>query len=74
MVFSNFLCCKLNMEIYDKLQGFTLARTWNGAHQVVEVKPQGTPHHQSGRIELGDEVVQINYQTVVRSWTKSYKI
>jgi connector enhancer of kinase suppressor of Ras 2 len=32
---------------------------------VVEVKPQGTPHHQSGRIELGDEVVQINYQTVV---------
>ncbi|CAB3373851.1 Hypothetical predicted protein [Cloeon dipterum] len=45
--------------------GFTLARSWNGAHQVVEVNLQGTPHHQSGRIEVGDEVVQINYQTVV---------
>ncbi|XP_059471329.1 connector enhancer of kinase suppressor of ras 2 [Neocloeon triangulifer] len=45
--------------------GFTLARSWHGAHQVVEVNPQSTPHHQSGRIELGDEVVQINYQTVV---------
>jgi C-terminal processing protease CtpA/Prc len=33
-------------------------------HQIGEIK-FSSPAHQCGKIEEGDEVVQVNYQTVV---------
>ena len=37
----------------------------NGTHVIRDVRFQ-SPAHQCARIHPGDEVVQINYQTVVR--------
>lgn len=38
--------------------------SFHGVHQVGEVKCNSVAH-QCGKIEAGDEIVQVNYQTVV---------
>ncbi|XP_018336617.1 uncharacterized protein LOC108745062 isoform X2 [Agrilus planipennis] len=44
--------------------GFFLVSSCNAAHQIAEIK-YGSPAHVSTKIEEGDEIVQVNYQTVV---------
>ncbi|XP_023248126.1 uncharacterized protein LOC106642128 isoform X3 [Copidosoma floridanum] len=44
--------------------GFCILPSIHGAHQVAEIK-LGSAAHQCGKMEEGDEVVQVNYQTVV---------
>ncbi|XP_055375051.1 uncharacterized protein LOC129607851 [Condylostylus longicornis] len=44
--------------------GFNLVPSYHGIHRVTEIK-YNSPAHTSGKIEDGDEIVQINYQTVV---------
>ncbi|XP_049840592.1 uncharacterized protein LOC126285326 isoform X5 [Schistocerca gregaria] len=44
--------------------GFFLVPSFHGIHQIGEIK-FSSPAHQCGKIEEGDEVVQVNYQTVV---------
>jgi hypothetical protein len=46
------------------LQGFFFLPSFHGIHQIGEIK-FSSPAHQCGKIEEGDEVVQVNYQTVV---------
>lgn len=44
--------------------GFNIESSYNGIHRVTDIK-YNSPAHNSGKIEDGDEIVQINYQTVV---------
>lgn len=44
--------------------GFSILQTYTPVHQIVEIK-YGSPAHASSKIEEGDEIVQVNYQTVV---------
>ncbi|XP_017077943.1 uncharacterized protein LOC108112528 [Drosophila eugracilis] len=47
--------------------GFNIESSYNGIHRVIttaDIK-YNSPAHNSGKIEDGDEIVQINYQTVV---------
>ncbi|XP_055858695.1 uncharacterized protein LOC129921075 [Episyrphus balteatus] len=44
--------------------GFNIEPSYHGIHKVIEIK-YNSPAHNSGKIEDGDEIVQINYQTVV---------
>ncbi|XP_037951622.1 uncharacterized protein LOC119682288 isoform X1 [Teleopsis dalmanni] len=47
--------------------GFNIEPTstsFHGVHRVTDIK-YNSPAHHSGKIEDGDEIVQINYQTVV---------
>ncbi|KAH8372869.1 hypothetical protein KR009_007006 [Drosophila setifemur] len=44
--------------------GFNIESSYNGIHRVTDSKCN-SPAHNSGKIEDGDEIVQINYQTVV---------
>nr|CAD7198538.1 unnamed protein product [Timema douglasi] len=44
--------------------GFFILPSFHGVHQIAEIK-FSSPAHQCGKIEDGDEVVQVNYQTVV---------
>nr|CAD7262939.1 unnamed protein product [Timema shepardi] len=43
--------------------GFFILPSFHGVHQIAEIK-FSSPAHQCGKIEDGDEVVQVNYQTV----------
>ncbi|XP_023711372.1 uncharacterized protein LOC111866550 isoform X3 [Cryptotermes secundus] len=49
--------------------GFFILPSFQGLHQISEIK-FSSPAHQCGKIEEGDEVVQVNYQTVVGWQTK----
>ncbi|EAA15086.4 AGAP009167-PA [Anopheles gambiae str. PEST] len=44
--------------------GFLIMRNFHGVHRITEIK-FNSPAHNSGKVEEGDEIVQINYQTVV---------
>ncbi|XP_044742809.1 uncharacterized protein LOC123305220 [Chrysoperla carnea] len=44
--------------------GFFILPSFRNVHQIAEIK-FGSPAHTSGKIEEGDEIVQVNYQTVV---------
>ncbi|XP_015591697.1 uncharacterized protein LOC107266083 isoform X2 [Cephus cinctus] len=44
--------------------GFHILPSFHGAHQIAEIK-FGSAAHQCGKMEEGDEIVQVNYQTVV---------
>ncbi|KAK7868377.1 hypothetical protein R5R35_013663 [Gryllus longicercus] len=44
--------------------GFFIQPSFHGVHQISELK-FSSPAQQCGKIEEGDEVVQVNYQTVV---------
>ncbi|XP_071442402.1 uncharacterized protein cnk [Hetaerina americana] len=49
--------------------GFFILPSFHGVHQVGEIKFQ-SPANQCGKIEEGDEIVQVNYQTVV-GWQRT---
>ncbi|XP_058790907.1 uncharacterized protein LOC131664065 isoform X2 [Phymastichus coffea] len=44
--------------------GFCILPSFHGAHQIAEIK-FGSAAHQCGKMEEGDEIVQVNYQTIV---------
>ncbi|KAJ6644665.1 Connector enhancer of kinase suppressor of ras 2, partial [Pseudolycoriella hygida] len=44
--------------------GFNIMPSYYGIHVITDIKNK-SPAHTSGKIEEGDEIVQINYQTVV---------
>ncbi|BES99670.1 SAM domain (Sterile alpha motif) [Nesidiocoris tenuis] len=44
--------------------GFYIIPSFQGIHRISDLK-LSSPAHQCGKIEPGDEIVQINYQTVV---------
>ncbi|XP_058061717.1 uncharacterized protein LOC131212018 [Anopheles bellator] len=44
--------------------GFLIMQSFHGVHRITEIK-FNSPAHNSGKVEEGDEIVQINYQTVV---------
>ncbi|XP_050078940.1 uncharacterized protein LOC126565776 [Anopheles maculipalpis] len=44
--------------------GFLIMQSFHGVHRITEIK-FNSPAHNSGKVEDGDEIVQINYQTVV---------
>ncbi|KAK2578688.1 hypothetical protein KPH14_011657 [Odynerus spinipes] len=44
--------------------GFFILPSFHGIHQIADIK-FGSAAHQCGKMEEGDEIVQINYQTVV---------
>lgn len=44
--------------------GFSLMPSFHGIHQITEIKFT-SPAHTNNKLEEGDEIVQINYQTVV---------
>ncbi|XP_004537412.1 uncharacterized protein LOC101449739 isoform X1 [Ceratitis capitata] len=44
--------------------GFEIESNFHGVHRITEIK-YNSPAHTSGKIEYGDEIIQINYQTVV---------
>ncbi|XP_056638089.1 uncharacterized protein LOC130446068 isoform X1 [Diorhabda sublineata] len=44
--------------------GFFILPSYHAVHQIAEIK-HGSPAHTSSKIEEGDEIVQVNYQTVV---------
>ncbi|KAI4478996.1 hypothetical protein M0804_011458 [Polistes exclamans] len=44
--------------------GFYILPSFHGIHQIADIK-FGSAAHQCGKMEEGDEIVQINYQTVV---------
>ncbi|KAF6211696.1 hypothetical protein GE061_012210 [Apolygus lucorum] len=48
----------------DVNTGFYIVPSFRGVHQVSNLK-LNSPAHQCGKIEPGDEIIQINYQTVV---------
>jgi len=54
------------------LQGMLIQTSYKGVHVIGAVKFQ-SPAHQCGKIEVGDEVVQVNYQTVVGWQQKKLK-
>ncbi|KAK6645545.1 hypothetical protein RUM43_001822 [Polyplax serrata] len=47
---------------------FFLVPSFHGIHQIGDMK-LSSPAHQSGKIQQGDEIVQVNYQTVV-GWSR----
>ncbi|KAG8235047.1 hypothetical protein J437_LFUL017344 [Ladona fulva] len=49
--------------------GFFILPSFHGVHQIGEIKFQ-SPAHQCEKIEEGDEIVQVNYQTVV-GWQRN---
>lgn len=53
----------------DEELGIQIHSSYNGIHLIGAVKIQ-SPAHRCGRIEEGDEIVQIDYQTVV-GWTQA---
>ncbi|KYN02475.1 Connector enhancer of kinase suppressor of ras 3 [Cyphomyrmex costatus] len=44
--------------------GFYILPSFHGVHQITEIK-LGSAAHQSGKMMEGDQIVQVNYQTVV---------
>ncbi|CAH1971610.1 unnamed protein product [Acanthoscelides obtectus] len=44
--------------------GFFILPNNHAVHQIADIK-HGSPAHSSSKIEEGDEIVQVNYQTVV---------
>ncbi|KAJ8673001.1 hypothetical protein QAD02_004262 [Eretmocerus hayati] len=44
--------------------GFCIMPSFHGAHQIADIK-YNSPAHLSRKMEEGDEVVQVNYQTIV---------
>ena len=48
----------------DEELGIQIHSSYNGIHIIGAVKIQ-SPAHRCGRIEEGDEIIQINYQTVL---------
>ena len=46
------------------IQGMLIQTSYKGVHVIGGVKFQ-SPAHQCGKIEEGDELVQVNYQTVI---------
>ncbi|XP_063974897.1 uncharacterized protein Cnk [Diachasmimorpha longicaudata] len=44
--------------------GFYILPSFHGTHQIAEIKFSSVAH-QCGKMEEGDEIVQVNYQTVV---------
>lgn len=44
--------------------GFLIMQSFHGVHRITEIK-FNSPAHNSGKVEEGDEIVQINYQAVV---------
>ncbi|XP_039293640.1 uncharacterized protein LOC111050039 isoform X2 [Nilaparvata lugens] len=50
--------------------GFYIVPSFHGIHEIGELKLNSAAH-QCGKIEPGDEIVQINYQTVVGWQVKS---
>ncbi|XP_063220348.1 uncharacterized protein LOC134529812 isoform X2 [Bacillus rossius redtenbacheri] len=53
--------------------GFFILPSFHGVHQIAEIN-FSSPAHQCGKIENGDEIVQVNYQTVVGWQTKKVMI
>ena len=47
-------------------QGMRIQSSYKGVH-VIRVVEEQSPADHSGKIEEGDEVIQVNYQTVVSS-------
>lgn len=45
-------------------QGLVLQSSYHGVHQVSGVRAL-SPAYQCGKLQEGDELVQVNYQTVV---------
>ncbi|XP_026840740.1 uncharacterized protein LOC6590867 [Drosophila persimilis] len=54
----------VNLKKRESELGFNIESSYNGIHRVTDNKYH-SPAHNSGKIEDGDEIVQINYQTVV---------
>jgi len=54
------------------IQGMLIQTSYKGVHVIGGVKFQ-SPAHQCGKIEEGDELVQVNYQTVVGWQQKKLK-
>ncbi|XP_015121433.1 uncharacterized protein LOC107044159 isoform X2 [Diachasma alloeum] len=48
--------------------GFYILPSFHGTHQIAEIKFSSVAH-QCGKMEEGDEIVQVNYQTVV-AWER----
>lgn len=48
----------------DEELGVNIHSSYRGVHVIGEIKIQ-SPAHRCGRIEEGDEIIQINYQTVL---------
>ena len=48
----------------SSLQGLHIQSSYNGLHVIEGIKEQ-SPADLCGKIEEGDEVIQVNYQTVV---------
>lgn len=44
--------------------GFLVMPSYYGIHRIADMK-YNSPAHNSGKIEEGDEIIQINYQTIV---------
>lgn len=44
--------------------GFLVMPSYHGVHRITDIK-YNSPAHNSGKIEEGDEIIQINYQTIV---------
>lgn len=44
--------------------GFVIMKSWQSIHTIGEIK-FNSPAHNSGKVEDGDEIIQINYQTVI---------
>ncbi|XP_077280877.1 connector enhancer of ksr isoform X2 [Temnothorax americanus] len=44
--------------------GFYILPSFHGVHQITEIK-LGSAAYQSGKMQEGDEIVQVNYQTVI---------
>ncbi|XP_059353066.1 uncharacterized protein LOC130688934 isoform X4 [Daphnia carinata] len=55
-----------------RLQGMLIQTSYKGVHVIGGVTFQ-SPAHQCGKIEEGDEIVQVNYQTVVGWQQKKLK-
>ena len=68
--YCNSIYCILHLCFHD--QGMLIQTSYKGVHVVGGVKFQ-SPAHQCGKIEEGDEVVQVNYQTVVGWQQKKLK-
>lgn len=44
--------------------GFLVMPSYYGIHRIADMK-YNSPAHNSGKIEEGDEIIQINYQTII---------
>ncbi|KAF2367704.1 CRIC domain [Trinorchestia longiramus] len=52
---------------HDDDLGVHLITTYDGVHQVSIIRPL-TPAHTCGKLSLGDQLIQVNYDTVI-GWT-----